>query len=94
MGILINGNTTVEVGQKISFIKPLRGKSHSKDEIDTYYSGDFLITRLRHTFSQATKKHEISMVVIKDATARTYENIQDGSEPVGKTGKTITEFYN
>ena len=93
LALQINGNTTIAAGQVISFSKPTRGSHHGQSEKDAVYSGNYLITRLRHMFTQGTKKHEISMIVSKDSIDTTYKDFADGSQPTGKIGVTTKSLY-
>ena len=36
-------------------------------EFDKYYTGKFLITKLKHSFDQITKRHEIALTASKDS---------------------------
>ena len=93
LALQINGNTTIAAGQVISFSKPTRGSHHGQSEKDAVYSGNYLITKLRHVFTQGTKKHEISMIVAKDSIDTTYKDFADGSQPTGKIGVTTKSLY-
>ncbi len=93
LALQINGNTTIAAGQVISFVKPIRGNNHAQSTIDKTYSGNFLITRLRHMFQQTTKKHEISMIISKDSVNTTFESFAEGNEPTGKIGVTTKNLY-
>ena len=93
LALQINGNTTIAAGQVISFSKPTRGSHHGQGEKDAVYSGNYLITKLRHMFTQGTKKHEISMIVAKDSIDTTYKDFADGSQPTGKIGVTTKSLY-
>jgi hypothetical protein len=93
LALQINGNTTIAAGQVINFQKPITGKNHGEGELDKAYSGNYLITKLRHMFQQGTKKHEISMIVSKDSIDESYKDFADGSQPVGKSGVTNKNLY-
>ena len=93
LALQINGNTTIAAGQVINFVKPIRGNNHAQSTIDKTYSGNFLITRLRHMFQQTTKKHEISMTISKDSVNTTFESFAEGNEPTGKIGVTTKNLY-
>jgi len=93
LALQVNGNTTLAAGQVITFNKPIRGTAHGQDKVDKVYSGNFLITRLRHMFTQGTKKHEISMIVAKDSIDTSYEAFAEGDEPTGKMGVTNKNLY-
>ena len=81
----INGNTTIKCGETINLSVPITGRVHSK-EFDQYYSGKYLITKLRHSFDIATKRHEILCVAAKDAISEGLEQRSQAIEPLGKIG--------
>ena len=62
----VNGHTALEAGQMVDFFRDSTGKKID-DGIDKYFSGRFLISSLRHTFSNNFKKHEITMLIVKDS---------------------------
>ena len=88
INLLINGNTTVEAGQRIIF-----NKTQDEDEVINFHSGVFIIKSLRHIFMQATQKHEIALTVVKDSLDKTLPVFNEIPEPVGKTGTIVTGFY-
>ena len=59
----VNGHTNLAAGQCINMSRP-----SSKGGLDEEFSGKFMITKLRHTFSQSTRKHEVSMMIAKDSS--------------------------
>ena len=64
INMTVHGQTTLTVGDMIRISIPAVG---SEDEVeDKLYSGAYLITKLRHTFSPPTRSHVISMEVVKD----------------------------
>lgn len=89
----INGQTPISVGNTILMELPIVGKDHDKDGVDKFLKGKFLITTLRHTFINTTKKHEVHMVVIKDGLAESIEQQFEAKEPLGDLGFTETKFY-
>ena len=62
----INGSTNICVGQTINVNIPVTGKTHD-GPYDKYYTGKYLITRLKHSFDTVTKKHEITLSAAKDS---------------------------
>ena len=62
----INGSTNICVGQTINVTIPVTGKVHDK-EFDKYYTGKYLITKLKHSFDTLTKRHEITLSAAKDS---------------------------
>ena len=64
--MVINGSTNISVGQTINVTIPVTGRTHGP-EYDKYYSGKYLITKLKHSFGTLTKKHQITMSASKDS---------------------------
>jgi len=59
----VHGQTTLAVGDMIEVVLPTHGREEKEDK---FYSGKYMIKKLRHTFSLPTKNHIISMEVSKD----------------------------
>jgi len=59
----VNGHTNLAAGQCINMSRPSGG-----DDVDEEFSGKFLITKLRHVFSEPTRKHEVMMSISKDSS--------------------------
>ena len=66
VNMVINGSTNICVGKTINVTIPITGTTHDK-EFDKYYTGKFLITKLKHSFDQITKRHEIALTASKDS---------------------------
>jgi len=92
VSLKITGNTTIAAGDMISILVPTVGRIH-EHENDPYYSGNYLITKLRHNFDQTTKKHEIYLQAAKDSFATAYPRTTNAGEPLGKKGRTIKLKY-
>ena len=88
----ITGNTTISVGDMINIQVPVTGRTHNK-EFDEYLSGDYLITKLRHMFSQVDKKHEIAMNACKDSLPAEYPINQSSIEPKAIKGQVFNVTY-
>ena len=58
----VNGRTDIAVGDLVFVTVPAVGT----EDGDETFTGEFLISKLRHTFSMLTNQHAISMEVIKD----------------------------
>jgi len=83
--MVINGSTNISVGQTINVTIPVTGVAHDK-KFDKYYTGKYLITKLRHGFDMPTKKHEITLSASKDSFL---EYVPDGDNiPFSKQGLT------
>ena len=46
---------------------PIQGRNHEGEDTNKYYKGRFLISTLRHTFSNLSTKHEILMRLVRDS---------------------------
>ena len=88
----ITGNTTIAAGQLINIIVPVTGRTHDKEN-DQYMSGNYLITKLRHIFTQADKKHEIALNAVKDSLPKEYPINADSREPFGDKSESIEINY-
>ena len=63
INMTVHGQTTLTVGDMVRVSIPAVGGDEVEDKL---YSGAYLITKLRHTFSPPTRSHVISMEVVKD----------------------------
>ena len=80
----IHGNTTVTVGQVIDINVPINGTDHEGVGQSKHQSGLYLISKVRHTFSQPTRAHTIHLQATKDSYPIELESQASGKEP--KTG--------
>ena len=71
----IHGTTNLAAGDMISLSYFPTGKNHSLGEKDSYISGRYIITKLRHIFSPATRNHLITMIISKDSLPKQLEII-------------------
>lgn len=81
----VNGNTTIAAGQTIQLTVPITGRVHEK-ETDEYYSGRYLVTKVRHSFYQPDKKHEIILNASKDSLPKELPRNSKAVEPLGSAG--------
>ena len=88
----ITGNTTIAVGQLINLTIPVVGRVHDKEN-DQYMSGKYLITKLRHMFSQADKKHEIALTACKDSLPKEYPTATNSRAPIGEKSESVEISY-
>jgi len=88
----VNGNTTIAAGQTIQLTVPVTGRVHEK-ETDEYYSGRYLITKLRHSFYQPDKKHEIILTASKDSLPKGLPQNGKAVEPLGSAGIVYNTTY-
>ena len=76
INMTVHGQTTFTVGDMVRVSIPAVG---SVDEVeDKLYSGAYLITKLRHTFSPPTRSHVISMEVVKDGLSEGLDSAEEG----------------
>ena len=61
------------------------------EEFDKYYTGKFLITKLKHSFDQTTKRHEIALSASKDSFL---ESLPEGATPIPEGTQKITNTIN
>ena len=87
----VNGNTTLAAGQTMNLTVPVSGRVHEKDN-DEYYSGRYLITKLRHSFYQPDKKHEIILTASKDSLPKEQPSSRV-ARPRARFGETTTLTY-
>ena len=88
----INGNTTIAAGQTMNLTVPVSGRIHEKEN-DEYYSGRYLITKLRHIFDQTDKKHEIILTASKDSFGKELPLGKSAVEPKGSDGQIFNLTY-
>ena len=75
INMTIHGQTTLTVGDMVRVSIPAVG---SEDEVeDKLYSGEYLVTKLRHTFSPPTRSHVISMEVVKDGLGEGLDSVEE-----------------
>ena len=87
ISVSIHGHTALQAGQMVEFARETTSKKID-DSVDKYINGRFLIRTLRHTFSNSVKKHEISMVLIKDSYPSEHPSYASGKPPIQKRGVT------
>ena len=93
VSLKITGNTTIAAGQKMRLIVPTKGRVHEGNEFDPYYTGDYIITKLRHNFDQTTKKHEIFLQASQESFEKDLPSVGDAKEPLGNKGVISTLTY-
>jgi len=86
----VHGYCNLAVGEKINLSLPISGIDHKNVKDDEFYKGEFLVTQLRHTFSQDDRRHTMLMNVVKDSIPAEFNNVANSSEPVNAKSQTIT----
>ena len=89
----IKGNTTIACGDIVEFNMPIVGKEHGKGDSDIYYSGRYLISKLRHIFQPSANNHEIALTLVKDSFSRELPINKKATEPKGDKGMLHTRFF-
>ena len=89
----IKGNTTIACGDIVEFDMPIVGKSHGKGDSDIYYSGRYLISKLRHIFQPSANNHEIALTLVKDSFSTELPINKKATEPKGDKGMLHTKFF-
>ena len=74
INMTVHGQTTLTVGDMVRVSIPAVGGDEVEDKL---YSGAYLITKLRHTFSQPTRSHVISMEVVKDGLSEGLDSAEE-----------------
>ena len=69
LNLRVNGNTKVGAGDIVivNLRSPLINREAKRDSKDRYFRGNFLVTKIEHTFKLAGSKHEMQMTVMKDS---------------------------
>ena len=86
----VHGYCNLAVGEKINLSLPISGIDHKNVKDDEFYKGEFLVTQLKHTFSQDDRRHTMFMNVMKDSIPAEFNNVGNSSEPVNAKSQTIT----
>ena len=74
--MVIHGRTTLTAGDLIYIYVPSLGDSEAKNK---FYSGTYLVTKLRHTFDARVRAHEITMEVAKDSLSEDIPSTNSGN---------------
>ena len=93
VSLKLTGNTTIAAGQMMRLLVPTTGRVHEGNEFDPYYSGDYIITKLRHSFSQTDKTHNIYLQASQDSLPKDLPNKADAKEPLGSKGVVTNVTY-
>ena len=69
LNLRVNGNTKVGAGDIVivNLSSPLSNDQKQEDNKNRYYRGNFLVTKIQHTFKMSDDKHEMQMTVMKDS---------------------------
>ena len=90
--ITVHGTTRLAAGDMIDLNFSPTGKKHGNSEKDKYVSGTYIATKLRHTFSPATRNHQVAMVLAKDSLPESLEIIANVGEIKSQGNATINDI--
>jgi len=90
--ITVHGTTRLAAGDMVELNFVGTGKKHGVGEKDKYVAGRYLVTKLRHTFSPATRNHQIAMILSKDSLPNTLEVIANVGEIKSQGNATINDI--
>ena len=90
IALKVNGNNTIAVGETINIKLPVHGKIHEGGEFDSYYSGKYIITKLKHQFDTVNKRHIIEMNAAKDSITPKLPNDSEAIEPSSGSAEIYT----
>ena len=71
----MNGETHMTVGDIVHINIPITGIDHDDEEIE-HTSGNYLISKLRHSIAPQQKQHEIHMQLVRDCTTKSYKQME------------------
>tara|TARA_Y100000114_G_C11755634_1_gene326715 strand:- start:473 stop:1984 length:1512 start_codon:yes stop_codon:yes gene_type:complete len=86
LNMTIHGNTTVQAGQIIEVRIPVPGIDHEGTGDSKLQTGRYLISKLRHTFSQTTRLHLCHLQATKDSSPIDIPSVASGQEPTRSHG--------
>ena len=75
INISMNGETHMTVGDIVHINIPITGEDHDGHEIE-HTSGNYLISKLRHSIAPQQKQHEIHMQLVRDCTTKSYNQME------------------
>lgn len=83
--IVIPGNPSLSVGKSINFnlLSQRNSVDNNQKDLDTYYSGKYLITAIRHSIT-ADGKYKSTLELAKEKTQNKYSS-PDGNSPTWKS---------
>ena len=85
VNILVNGNTLINAGDKVTVNLPYTAvlKSPENRKFDRFYNGPFLIKKIRHDFIFTTspKKHQMYIQLVKDSLKEKLNAADGNTEP-------------
>lgn len=90
IALKVNGNTTIAVGEPINIKLPVTGRIHGGGDFDSYYSGKYIITKLKHQFDTVNKRHIIEMNAAKDSITPKLPNDSEAKEPSSGSSEVYT----
>ena len=97
LNILVHGNTVINAGDKVTVKIPRLSKVIDPDRpdgLDRFYSGPFLVKKIRHDFDVTTRPwhHQMHMQLVKDSLEEPLDAPTDNIEPSENVSDGV-EFY-
>ena len=67
--LTVHGNTAVRVGDlvDVNVLKASEIVKFTKNELDNFYQGQFLVRAIRHEFLNPVRRHEMRMTLVRDS---------------------------
>jgi hypothetical protein len=94
VNLQVVGQTHLSCGDIVEFDMPIQGRNHTGEEINPYYKGRYLITTLRHTFSNMSNSHSILMRLAKDSFESPIKIVGEVDDfETGRQGLVSKQFY-
>ena len=94
VNILVHGNTIISAGDIVTLNLPRKAVVKSRDTLDKFYQGSFLIKKIRHDFmfTSSPQKHRMYMNLVKDSLQEELLAPADNIEPSSKEESLITNY--
>ena len=94
VNILVHGNTIISAGDIVTLNLPRKAVVKSRDTLDKFYQGSFLIKKIRHDFmfTSAPQKHRMYMNLVKDSLQEELLAPADNIEPSSEEESLITNY--
>ena len=94
VNLQIIGQSHLSCGDIVEFDMPIQGRNHTGEEINPYYKGRYLVTTLRHTFSNMSNSHSILMRLAKDSFESPIKIVGEVDDfETGRQGLVSKQFY-
>jgi hypothetical protein len=83
--IIVPGNPNLTVGKSINFnlLSQKNSKDNNQKDLDTFYSGKYMISAVRHSI-RAEGKYQTTLEIVKEKTQNKYAS-PDSNSPIWKS---------